>query len=85
MAKFLNVGVSSAITVAQFVSMAFLIICCVTAPVFKQIGLSKADGIVFGTFGYCEQGSCSSASASYHQSNWLLLSLGKWELRHAKR
>lgn len=66
MAKFLNVGVSSAITVAQFVSMAFLIICCVTAPVFKQIGLSKADGIVFGTFGYCEQGSCSSASASYH-------------------
>ncbi|CUS20995.1 LAQU0S02e03136g1_1 [Lachancea quebecensis] len=83
MAKFLNVGVSTAITIAQFASMAFLIICCVTAPVFKQIGLSKTDGIVFGTFGYCEQGSCSSASASYHPEQ--LATSASWKMGTSAR
>ncbi|CCF59978.1 hypothetical protein KAFR_0I01980 [Kazachstania africana CBS 2517] len=54
------------IAVFQFASMALLIICCITAPVFKQIGLSKYDGITYGVFGYCEDDSCSKASASYN-------------------
>lgn len=49
--------------------MAFLIICCVTAPVFKQIGLSKYSDVTYGVFGYCQTGeSCSKASASYGPS-----------------
>lgn len=69
----------STITVFQFVSMAFLIICCVTAPVFRQIGLSKYNDITYGVFGYCHGNSCSKASASYNPSqfqenndNWTL-------------
>ncbi|CCK73516.1 Tos7p NDAI_0G05330 [Naumovozyma dairenensis CBS 421] len=59
------------ISVAQFVSMAFLIICCVTAPVFKQIGLSKAEDVTYGVFGYCTTNNgdsirCSKASSSYN-------------------
>ena len=45
--------------------MAFLIICCVTAPVFKQIGLSKDNDVTYGVFGYCNEEGCSKASASY--------------------
>lgn len=57
----------SIICALQFAAVAFLIICCVTAPVFKQIGLSKYDDITYGVFGYCETGkSCSTASASYN-------------------
>ncbi|SMN18969.1 similar to Saccharomyces cerevisiae YFR012W Putative protein of unknown function [Maudiozyma saulgeensis] len=54
------------IGVFQFISMAFLIICCVTAPVFKQIGLSKYESITYGVFGYCsDSDGCSKAKASY--------------------
>ena len=54
------------IAVFQFIAMAFLIICCVTAPVFKQIGLSQHEDITYGTFGYCSaDDGCSSAAASY--------------------
>ncbi|CAB4254249.1 similar to Saccharomyces cerevisiae YOL019W (ohnolog of YFR012W) Putative protein of unknown function [Maudiozyma barnettii] len=50
----------------QFISMAFLIICCVTAPVFKQIGLSKYESITYGVFGYCSgSDGCSKAKGSY--------------------
>ncbi|EDO14586.1 hypothetical protein Kpol_295p2 [Vanderwaltozyma polyspora DSM 70294] len=57
----------SIISTMQFTSMAFLIICCVTAPVFKQIGLSKYNNITYGVFGYCDTSAdtCSKASASY--------------------
>lgn len=60
----------STITILQFVSMAFLIICCVTAPVFKQIGLSKYNDITYGVFGYCNGNNCSKASASYNPSQF---------------
>ncbi|SCW02629.1 LAFE_0F10814g1_1 [Lachancea fermentati] len=65
MGKRFSIGISSVITVLEFASMAFLIICCVTAPVFSQIGLSKYDSTVYGTFGYCKSGDCSAASANY--------------------
>lgn len=64
---------------SQFVTMAFLIIGSITAPIFKQIGYSKYDEITYGTFGYCKEGSCSKASYNYHpdelsdsDSNWKL-------------
>lgn len=60
----------SIITVLQFVSMAFLIICCVTAPVFEQIGLSKYNSITYGVFGYCDSDGCSKASALYNPSQF---------------
>lgn len=41
---------------SQFVTMAFLIIGSITAPIFKQIGYSKYDEITYGTFGYCKEG-----------------------------
>ena len=53
------------VALSQFMTMAFLIIGCVTAPVFKQIGYSKYDSITYGTFGYCKDGSCSKASYNY--------------------
>lgn len=49
----------------QFVAMALLIICSVTAPVFKQIGLSKYNDVTYGVFGYCNGDDCSKASAVY--------------------
>lgn len=53
----------------QFIAMALLIIGCVTAPVFKQIGLSKSDGTTYGVFGYCESGKdCSKVAAIYDAS-----------------
>ncbi|SCU99030.1 LADA_0H17106g1_1 [Lachancea dasiensis] len=78
-----KVGVSSIIFVAQFTSMAFLIICCVTAPVFKQIGLAKSGDIVFGTFGYCDEGHCSSASANYHPDG--LATAENWKMGSSAR
>ncbi|AJT92009.1 hypothetical protein H789_YJM1250O00140 [Saccharomyces cerevisiae YJM1250] len=64
---------------SQFVTMAFLIIGSITAPIFKQIGYSKYDEITYGTFGYCKEGSCSKASYNYQpdelsdsDSNWKL-------------
>lgn len=58
------------ISFSQFASVAFLIICCVTAPVFKQIGLSKYNDITYGVFGYCKNDNgCFKASASYNVSN----------------
>ncbi|SCU98070.1 LAFA_0G15434g1_1 [Lachancea sp. 'fantastica'] len=66
MARIFGVGVASALAIVQFAALAFLIICCVTAPVFKQIGIAKTSDVVFGTFGYCEKGVCSSAAANYH-------------------
>lgn len=83
MAKIFTLGVSSVITVVQFASMAFLIICCITAPVFKQIGLSKTDGVVFGTFGYCENGQCSTAQASYYPEQ--LASNASWNMNFQAR
>ena len=72
----------SIVTVFQFVSMAFLIIGSITAPVFRQIGLSKYNDITYGVFGYCDNNNnndCSKASASYNPSqfqtnndNWTL-------------
>lgn len=56
----------SIVAVFQFISMAFLIICCVTAPVFKQIGLSKYNHVTYGVFGYCNKKGCSEASSSYN-------------------
>ena len=60
-----NNALLAVISLFQFVAIAFLIIGSVTAPVFHQIGLSKFGGITYGTFGYCTQGDCSSASSNY--------------------
>ncbi|CAI4051107.1 hypothetical protein SKDZ_15G1350 [Saccharomyces kudriavzevii ZP591] len=54
------------VALSQFITMAFLIIGSVTAPIFKQIGYSKYDEITYGTFGYCKDGSCSKASYNYN-------------------
>lgn len=56
----------AALALLQFVAMAFLVIACLTAPVFHQIGLSEKSGTTYGVFGYCETLSgCSSAKAIY--------------------
>lgn len=71
--------------ILQFISMAFLIICCVTAPVIRQIGLAKFEGITYGTFGYCSsEGVCSSASASYGPES-LTSDTSAWKLNDAAR
>ncbi|CCK71939.1 Tos7p KNAG_0I01520 [Huiozyma naganishii CBS 8797] len=73
------------IAVFQFIAMAFLIIACVTAPVFKQIGLSKVDGITYGVFGYCSSSDgCSKAAASYHPET-LSSDTVTWRLNDAAR
>ncbi|AQZ10997.1 DCV1 (YFR012W) and YOL019W [Zygosaccharomyces parabailii] len=57
----------AALALLQFVAMAFLVIACLTAPVFHQIGLGKKSGTTYGVFGYCETISgCSSAKAQYN-------------------
>ncbi|KAH3900416.1 SUR7/PalI family protein SCDLUD_003395 [Saccharomycodes ludwigii] len=64
----------------QFASLAALIIACVTAPVFKQIGLSSYNGIHYGVFGYCDDTStCTKASANYHPSE-VTSSSSNWKL-----
>ena len=75
----------SIIAVLQFISMAFLIICCVTAPVFKQIGLSVHEDITYGTFGYCSpDDGCSKASASYDPYS-LTASDSDWKMSSTAR
>ncbi|CAI1713957.1 hypothetical protein SEUBUCD646_0O01410 [Saccharomyces eubayanus] len=72
------------VALSQFITMAFLIIGCVTAPVFKQIGYSKYDSITYGTFGYCKDGSCSKASYNYSPDQ-LSDSDSSWKLNsHAR-
>ncbi|SCU91083.1 LAME_0E11210g1_1 [Lachancea meyersii CBS 8951] len=83
MARKLGLSVSTLLFIVQFAAMAFLIICCVTAPVFKQIGLAKTGDFVFGTFGYCENGACSSAAANYHPET--LATSGDWKLSSSAR
>lgn len=69
----------------QFISMAFLIICCVTAPVFKQIGLSKYESITYGVFGYCsDSDGCSKASSNYSPYN-LTQDDSSWKLNSNAR
>lgn len=73
------------IGICQFISMAFLIICCVTAPVFKQIGLAKYEDITYGVFGYCTQDDgCSKASASYNPYS-LTENSSSWKLNSNTR
>lgn len=63
----------------QAAAIAFLIIACVTAPVFKEIALSKYQGTSYGVFGYCQADGCSKAAATYDpfeagaaNGDWLL-------------
>lgn len=73
------------IGIFQFISMAFLIICCVTAPVFKQIGLSKYESITYGVFGYCsDSDGCSKASSDYSPYN-LTSDDSSWKLNSNAR
>ncbi|GAV55542.1 hypothetical protein ZYGR_0AV01740 [Zygosaccharomyces rouxii] len=80
----------AAITLLQFVAMAFLVIACLTAPVFHQIGLGKKSGTMYGVFGYCEDiAGCSKAKAQYdvHRGqaqgdNWLFNKSAREKLGH---
>ncbi|QLL33931.1 hypothetical protein HG536_0F02560 [Torulaspora globosa] len=65
----------------QFAAMAFLVIACITAPVFKQIGLSKYQGTTYGVFGYCQSDKgCSKAAATYDPFEVGSGSNGDWTL-----
>ncbi|CEP62215.1 SUR7/PalI family protein LALA0_S05e00430g [Lachancea lanzarotensis] len=83
MARVFGVSFTAALVIVQFAAMAFLIICCVTAPVFKQIGIAKSSDVVYGTFGYCEKGVCSSAAANYHPES--LDTSGNWKMSTSVR
>lgn len=83
MSKTFIFGLSTVITVLQFASMAFLIICCVTAPVFSQIGISTYEDVTYGIFGYCRSGSCSLASANYKPES--LAENGDWKMDYNAR
>lgn len=74
------------IAIFHFITMAFLIICSVTAPVFKQIALSKQKGISYGVLGYCDTsgGTCSAASATYHPAS-LQTDDDSWKLSQHSR
>lgn len=78
-------AVYSVVCGLQFASVALLIIACVTAPAFRQIGLSKHDGTTYGVFGYCDDQGCSKAAAFYRpvdvgssdDSDWRISSKGR--------
>lgn len=80
----------AAITLLQFVAMAFLVIATLTAPVFRQIGLGKKSETVYGVFGYCEAISgCSKPQAQYNVpneqaqgDNWLFSKDAREKLGH---
>lgn len=71
MAKRFTFGFATLLFFLQCVALAFLILACVSAPVFDNVRLASFDGIHYGVFGYCEDdgGSCSSAQANYHPEN----------------
>lgn len=83
MGRSFTFGIASLVVFLQFIAMAFLIIACVTAPVFKQIGLSKYDDVTYGTFGYCNSDGCSSAQANYNPQN--LSTDGNWKMSSTAR
>ncbi|QLG72088.1 hypothetical protein HG535_0C04420 [Zygotorulaspora mrakii] len=58
-------AIFSTLLVLQFAAVAFFIICSVTAPVFRQIGLSKHNDVTYGVFGYCRNERCTTPSATY--------------------
>ncbi|CCE61335.1 hypothetical protein TPHA_0A02520 [Tetrapisispora phaffii CBS 4417] len=76
----------SIVSLFHFISMAFLIICCLTAPVFKQIGLSKYNDYTYGVFGYCDSinDSCSKAAAVYDPTT-ITESSDNWRVRSTIR
>ncbi|CCH41385.1 pH-response regulator protein [Wickerhamomyces ciferrii] len=60
-------GCSTAVVVINAISLAFLILATITAPVVTSLGLAEADGNRFGVFGHCSTGgsSCSTATFPY--------------------
>ncbi|CDO91987.1 unnamed protein product [Kluyveromyces dobzhanskii CBS 2104] len=79
MAKKFTFGFATLLVFLQCVALAFLILACVSAPVFDTVRLASFDGVYYGVFGYCQDSgaSCSSAQANYHpetldddDSNW---------------
>lgn len=85
MAGALIIVLSKVMPAAQFVALAFLIICCVTAPIIRPIGLSKLDNFTFGVFGYCSApNNCSPAQVRYHPER-LGNSDGNWNLSTNRR
>lgn len=85
MAKTYTFGYATLLTVLQCIALAFLILACLSAPVFKNISLAKLGDIHYGVFGYCQQGEgCSSAKANYHPEN-LSSDDGDWKMKHDAR
>lgn len=54
------------LTILLAVAVALLIIAVISAPVTSSIYLGKADNTVFGVFGRCTGGKCSSAGLGYN-------------------
>lgn len=79
-------AVFSVVCAFQFASVALLIIACVTAPTFRQIGLSKHAGTTYGVFGYCQDNDgCSKASAFYRPFEVGSSDEGDWTISHNGR
>lgn len=83
MAKTFKFGFATLVCFLQCVALAFLLLDCLTAPVSRNIGLSKYNGITYGVFGYCEEQDCSSAAANYHVED--LEKDGDWKMNYDQR
>lgn len=68
-----------------FIAMAFCIIASITAPAISQIGIAKYNGVTYGSLGYCSDGSCIRASASYHPEDVDNTDAADWLLTHGVR
>lgn len=53
------------LTILLAVALALLIIAVISAPVTKSIYLGKADDTIYGVFGRCTGGKCSSVGLGY--------------------
>lgn len=62
-------GCSTVVVVLNAITLAFLIIATITAPVVSSLALAEADNIKYGVFGYCSSSTsnstCSDATFPY--------------------
>lgn len=71
-------------TVFLLVAFVLLLVSVLSVPITKTVALGSYNGVSFGVFGYCVQGTCSSIQLGYDPGScpslYQLLDLFKREL-----
>lgn len=58
------------LTILLFAAFVLLLISVLSTPIIKQIPLATFDGVDFGVFGFCKDGTCSPIEIGYSTGEW---------------